>query len=61
MFYGIVRDGELGGGGIVSRMPAFGAMLTPEEIRAVLEHIKTLWGPDQRATHARLSQTDPYP
>ena len=61
VLYGIVRDGGLSGGRIVSRMPAFGAVLTPEEIRAVLEHIKTLWGPDERATQARVNQADPYP
>ena len=57
----IVRDGGVTAAGFVSGMPAFGALLTPEEIRAVLEYIKTLWGPDERAAQARLSEADPYP
>ncbi|HJM89948.1 MAG TPA: cytochrome c [Dehalococcoidia bacterium] len=61
VLYEIVRDGGLTAAGFVSGMPAFGALLTPEEIRAVLEYIKTLWGPDERAAQARLSEADPYP
>jgi mono/diheme cytochrome c family protein len=32
-----------------SRMPAFGDKLTEDEIRAILEYIKTWWGPEERA------------
>jgi len=32
-----------------SEMPAFGEVLTGGEIAAVLSHIKTMWGPNERA------------
>jgi mono/diheme cytochrome c family protein len=40
-------------GGVVympnSKMPAFGAKLSPDDIQAVLAHIKTFWGPREAA------------
>ncbi len=44
-----------------SRMIAYEEILTPEEIRAVLEYIKTFWGPEEIATQARISAVNPYP
>lgn len=40
--------------GFRSRMPAWGDALNDEEISAVLEHIKTFWGPDEREFQAAL-------
>ena len=37
-------------------MPAFGDVLTPEEIRAVLTYLKTLWTDDQRRFQWEESQ-----
>ncbi|MEW6568627.1 MAG: cytochrome c [Chloroflexota bacterium] len=31
-----------------SRMPAFGASLSPEEMSSILEFIKSSWGPEER-------------
>lgn len=42
-------------------MPAFGEMLDPSEIRAVLEYIKTLWTAEQRQLQAAESQGASYP
>jgi S-disulfanyl-L-cysteine oxidoreductase SoxD len=36
-------------------MPAFGDELTDEEIRLILEHIKTWWEPEQRAHQAQVT------
>lgn len=44
-----------------SRMIAYEDILTPEEIKAVLEYIKTFWGPEEIATQARISAVNPYP
>ena len=37
-----------GGGFEGSQMPALGGVLTPEDIAAVLEYLKSLWGPEER-------------
>ena len=42
-------------------MPGFGDLLSPAEIRAVLEYIKTFWGPRELASQTRMSQQLPYP
>jgi mono/diheme cytochrome c family protein len=42
-------------------MPAFGDRLDDAQIRAVLEYIKTFWGPDERAFQAEVSLSDPFP
>ena len=39
-----------------SRMPPFGDTLTEHQIRAVLEYIKTWWGPRERALQWQISQ-----
>jgi hypothetical protein len=36
-------------------MPAFGEQLSDEEIRLILEHIKTWWEPDQREFQAQVT------
>lgn len=41
-----------------SRMPAFGDRLSTDQIQAVLEYIKTWWGPDERAFQWEVSQRD---
>jgi mono/diheme cytochrome c family protein len=38
-----------------SRMPAWGGVLTGEEIEAVIAYLKTLWGPEERAFQAEVS------
>lgn len=42
-------------------MPAFGGTLRPEEIRDVIEYLKTLWTPRQRAFQREESRAAPYP
>jgi mono/diheme cytochrome c family protein len=32
-----------------SQMPTFGDQLTDDEVRAILEYIKSWWGPEERA------------
>ena len=52
-----------------SGMPAFGETLSSEEIIAVIEYLKGLWGDkmaeglglEKRASQALVSETDPYP
>ena len=63
LLYQIVRDGggAFQGGGFRSAMPAFGARLTPREIRAVIVYLKGLWPPAQRSAQARASAADPFP
>jgi mono/diheme cytochrome c family protein len=63
LLYRIVRDGGAAsyGDALPSAMPAFGEVLEPTEIAAVLEYLKTLWTPEQRAFQERLSDADPYP
>lgn len=52
---GIIRDGSAFP---ESRMPAFGDQLSDDDIKAILEFIKTSWGPQERAFQAQL--TDQY-
>ena len=53
--------------GFKTAMPAFGEQLTHEEIIAVLEYVKSLWGDKAsrglsiRESQAAASQRDPYP
>ncbi len=42
-------------------MPAFGQTLSPAEIRAVIEYLKTLWTPEQRRFQRDESARNPYP
>lgn len=42
-------------------MPAFGATLSPGEIRAVVDYLKTLWTPSQRSMQRKESKQAPFP
>ena len=52
-----------------SGMPAFGEVLSHDDIIAVIEYAKSLWGDKvaeglvlkKRASQALVSETDPYP
>ena len=44
-----------------SGMPAFGQELEDEEIRAVINHLKTFWEAEQRERQAQASEQDPFP
>lgn len=46
-----------GGGGYLpeSNMPGFADVMSPEQMRAVLAHIKTMWGPEERAYQADIT------
>ena len=41
-----------------SRMPAFGAILTDDEIATVLEFFKSTWGPEERAFQWQVTWTE---
>jgi mono/diheme cytochrome c family protein len=40
-------------------MPAFGHVLAPEQIRAVVSYLKTLWSPEQRQFQSEESRDHP--
>lgn len=63
LLYRIVSEGGrfLEDSGFKSAMPAFRDELDPADIRAVIEYLKTLWGPEEKASQARSSESDPYP
>lgn len=63
LLYRIVRDGGqiYEDPGFKSAMPTFGDRLNPEEIRAVITYLKSLWGPQERAFQAQVSLADPFP
>ena len=62
LLFRIVRDGcDAYGGPATCRMPAFGATLDDDEIRAVIEHLRTLWSPADRAFQRSVSRADPFP
>ena len=42
-------------------MPAFQDVLSPEEIRAVITYLKTLWTPEQRRFQWEESREKPFP
>ena len=42
-------------------MPAFGAGLSPHEIRAVITYLKTLWTPEQRRFQSEESRDQAFP
>ena len=42
-------------------MPAFSQTLSPTQIRAVIEYLKTLWTPEQRRFQRDESARNPYP
>jgi len=51
----IIRDGS---DFPQSRMPAFGDRLTDEDIEAILEFIKTSWGPQEKAYQNQVTEQD---
>ncbi len=63
LIFEIVRDGgsRYNDAAFRSRMPAWGAALTDEEVRAVIVYLKTLWGPKERALQAEVSKQNPLP
>lgn len=63
VLFQIVHDGGArpGMASFPSRMPAWGDVLTDDEIRAVITYLKTLWGPDERAFQAERSEQQPFP
>ncbi|MSQ41863.1 MAG: cytochrome c [Dehalococcoidia bacterium] len=63
LLYRIVRDGGAiyESEGFKSAMPAWGDRLSPEEIRAVVTFLKSLWGAEERAFHGEVSRQDPFP
>ena len=40
-------------------MPPFGDVLSPQQIRAVIGYLKTLWTPEQRAFQSEESREQP--
>lgn len=42
-------------------MPPFADVLSPEQIRAVITYLKTLWTPEQRRFQIEESQNHPFP
>ena len=42
-------------------MPAFADVLSPEQIRAVITYLKTLWTPDERTFQAEETRDHPFP
>jgi len=59
----IVREGgsRFNSASFRSSMPAWGGVLTGEQIEAVIAYLKTLWGPEERAFQAEVSEQDPLP
>lgn len=56
----ITRDGiaTVVGGNYESDMPGFGDLLTDDEIRAILDYIKSTWPERERAYQAQMSNRD---
>lgn len=63
MLYRIVRDGWRDAFNKTERltMPAFGQTLSPKEIRAVIDYLKTLWTRKQRRFQRKESRREPFP
>jgi len=62
LLFRIVAEGCATYGGDAScRMPAFGDTLSSEDIEAVIEHLRSWWGPDERAFQQQVSENDPLP
>lgn len=63
MLYRIISDGWRDPFNRTERltMPAFRDVLTPEEIRAVITYLKTLWTDEQRRFQWEESRDDPFP
>lgn len=63
LLYRIIRDGgaQFAGPTTPSGMPAFGELLSDEETRAVIVHLKSRWGDEERAFQSQVSEADPFP
>ena len=63
MLYRIVHDGWRDPFNKTERltMPPFGQTLSPKEIRAVIDYLKTLWTPEQRQFQREESRRMPFP
>lgn len=63
MLYHIVRQGWRDPFNRTDRltMPAYEEILSPEETRAVIIYLKTLWTPQQRAFQREESHDEPFP
>ncbi|MSQ31277.1 MAG: cytochrome c [Dehalococcoidia bacterium] len=61
LLFEIVKDGgaRYNSPTFQSRMPAWGATLSDDDIRAVLAYIKTLWGPSERDAQRDLTERSP--
>jgi len=42
-------------------MPAFGSVLSPDQIRTVISYLKTLWTPEQTEFQSEESKGHPFP
>lgn len=63
MLYRIVKDGWRDPFNKTQRqtMPAFGQTLSPAEIRAVIDYLKTWWTPEQRSFQEEESRRASFP
>lgn len=63
MLYDIVSEGWRDPFNRTERltMPAFGEVLTPHQVRAVITYLKTLWAPRQREFQWQESRDEPFP
>jgi len=63
MLYRIVRDGWRDPFNKTERltMPAFGQILSPAEIRAVIDYLETLWSPEQLRFQIEESRKASFP
>jgi mono/diheme cytochrome c family protein len=63
MLYRIIRDGWRDPFNKTQRqtMPAFKDVLPPQEIRAVVNYLKTMWTPEQRRIQREESKRMPFP
>jgi mono/diheme cytochrome c family protein len=63
MLYRIIRDGWRDPFNKTERqtMPAFRGVLSPAEIRAVVDYLKTMWTPEQQQIQREESRRAPFP
>lgn len=63
LLYRIVRDGcaAYPAGSTPCGMPAFGEQLDDRDIRAVIEFMRSWWGPQERAFQEEVTGRDPFP
>jgi mono/diheme cytochrome c family protein len=63
LLFRIVKKGgaSLNIPGFQSGMPAFEDRLSDEETQAVINYLKTFWGPQEREFQSRARTNDPFP